>query len=47
MNANNWIDHLQHPLVLAGFGLFLFIFALVIRPLFLSSSKLSGAAILA
>jgi hypothetical protein len=42
MNADNWIAHLQHPLVLAGFGLF--VFALVIRPLFSSSSKLSSAA---
>jgi hypothetical protein len=43
MNADNWIAHLQHPLVLAGFGLF--VFALVIRPLFSSGNKLSGAAI--
>ncbi|MCI5147900.1 MAG: DUF1566 domain-containing protein [Candidatus Electrothrix sp. MAN1_4] len=42
MNANNWIGHLQHPLVLAGFGLFLF--ALVVKPLFLSNKKLSSTA---
>ncbi|MCI5226324.1 MAG: hypothetical protein D3918_06600 [Candidatus Electrothrix sp. AX2] len=42
-SVNNWIEHLQHPLVLAGFGLF--IFALLLRPLFLNNKKLSGTAI--
>lgn len=42
-NMNEWISHLQHPLVLAGFGLF--VFALIIRPLFLNSKKLSGPLI--
>uniref|UniRef100_UPI004055FAC8 tetratricopeptide repeat protein n=1 Tax=Candidatus Electronema sp. TaxID=2698783 RepID=UPI004055FAC8 len=42
-NMNEWITHLQHPLVLAGFGLF--VFALIIRPLFLNSKKLSGPLI--
>ena len=37
-----WIEHLHHPLVLAGFGLFLF--ALIIKPLFLNNSKLTGTA---
>ncbi len=41
-NVNNWIEHLQHPLVLAGFGLF--VFAVLLKPLFLSNKKLSGAA---
>lgn len=40
-NMNNWIEHLQHPLVLAGFGLF--IFAMLLRPLFLNNKKISGA----
>ncbi len=39
---NNWIEHLHHPLVFAGFGLF--IFALLLRPLFLNNSKLTGPA---
>lgn len=43
MNMNNWIDHLHHPLVFAGFGLFLF--ALIIKPLFLNNKKLPGTAI--
>lgn len=38
-----WIEHLRHPLVLAGFGLF--VFALIIKPLFLSSKKLNGTAV--
>ncbi|MGR0480149.1 MAG: hypothetical protein ACTFAL_01755 [Candidatus Electronema sp. V4] len=38
-----WIEHLRHPLVLAGFGLF--VFALIIKPLFLSSKKLTGPLI--
>ncbi|WP_417914681.1 tetratricopeptide repeat protein [Candidatus Electronema sp. JM] len=38
-----WIEHLRHPLVLAGFGLF--IFALIIKPLFLNSKKLNGTAV--
>lgn len=42
-NMNEWISHLQHPLVLAGFGLF--VFALIIRPLFLNSKKLTGPLI--
>lgn len=42
-NMNEWIPHLQHPLVLAGFGLF--VFALIIRPLFLNSKKLTGPLI--
>lgn len=43
MNSmNNWIEHLHHPLVFAGFGLF--IFALLLRPLFLNNSKLTGTA---
>jgi hypothetical protein len=41
-NMNEWITHLQHPLVLAGFGLF--VFALIIKPLFLNSKKLTGPA---
>ncbi len=41
-NVNNWIEHLQHPLVLAGFGLF--VFAGLLKPLFLNNKKLSGAA---
>ncbi|WLE95631.1 MAG: tetratricopeptide repeat protein [Candidatus Electrothrix communis] len=40
--VNNWIEHLHHPLVFAGFGLF--IFALLLRPLFLNNSKLTGTA---
>ncbi len=36
-----WIKQLQHPLVVVGFGLF--IFALIIKPLFLGSKKVSGA----
>jgi hypothetical protein len=43
MNMNEWITHLQHPLVLAGFGLF--VFALIIKLLFLSSKKLSSSAL--
>ena len=35
-----WIEHLQHPLVFAGFGLF--VFALLLRPLFLNNKKISG-----
>ncbi|MGR0480327.1 MAG: hypothetical protein ACTFAL_02680 [Candidatus Electronema sp. V4] len=42
-NMTEWISHLQHPLVLAGFGLF--VFALIIRPLFLNSKKLSSPLI--
>jgi tetratricopeptide (TPR) repeat protein len=42
-NVNEWIPHLQHPLVLVGFALF--IFALVIKPLFLNSKKLTGPLI--
>ncbi len=43
MNSmNTWIEHLHHPLVFAGFGLF--IFALLLRPLFLNNSKLTGTA---
>ncbi|MCW5198286.1 tetratricopeptide repeat protein, partial [Desulfobulbus sp. F3] len=42
MNVDKWIEALQHPLVLAGFGLFLF--AALIKPLFLNNSKLSGTA---
>ena len=43
MNSmNTWIEHLHHPLVFAGFGLF--IFALLLRPLFLNNKKLSGTA---
>ena len=43
MNSmNTWIEHLNHPLVLAGFGLFLF--ALLLRPLFLNNKKLTGTA---
>jgi hypothetical protein len=38
-----WIEHLRHPLVLAGFGLF--VFALIIKPLFLSSKQLNGTAV--
>ncbi len=41
-NVKDWIEHLQHPLVLAGFGLF--IFAVLLRPLFLNNRTLSGAA---
>ncbi|CAK8715854.1 MAG: Tetratricopeptide repeat-containing protein [Candidatus Electronema aureum] len=42
MNVDKWIEALQHPLVLAGFGLFLF--AALIKPLFLNNEKLSGTA---
>ncbi len=35
-----WIAHLQNPLVLAGFGLF--IFAALLRSLFMRSGKLTG-----
>jgi hypothetical protein len=42
-NMNDWITHLRHPLVLAGFGLFLF--ALIINTLLLSSKKLTGTAV--
>lgn len=38
-----WIEHLRHPLVLVGFGLF--VFALIIKPLFLNNQKLSGTAV--
>uniref|UniRef100_UPI0040568F6E tetratricopeptide repeat protein n=1 Tax=Candidatus Electronema sp. TaxID=2698783 RepID=UPI0040568F6E len=41
--ASVWIEHLRHPLVLAGFGLF--VFALIIKPLFLSSKQLNGTAV--
>jgi hypothetical protein len=41
-NISVWIKHLHHPLVFAGFGLFLF--ALIIKPLFLNNSKLTGTA---
>ena len=37
-----WIEHLHHPLVFAGFGLFLL--ALLLRPLFLNNKKLTGTA---
>jgi hypothetical protein len=40
-NMQLWIKHLRHPLVFAGFGLFLF--ALIIKPLFLNITNLSGA----
>lgn len=40
-SVNNWIEHLHHPLVFAGFGLFLL--ALLLRPLFLNNKKISGA----
>lgn len=42
MNVDKWIGALQHPLVLAGFGLFLF--ASLIKPLFLNNKKLTGTA---
>ena len=42
MNVDKWITALQHPLVLAGFGLF--IFAALIKPLFLNNKKLTGTA---
>ena len=43
MNSmNTWIEHLHHPLVFAGFGLFLL--ALLLRPLFLNNKKLTGTA---
>ena len=42
MNVDKWIEALQHPLVLTGFGLFLF--AALIKPLFLNNEKLSGTA---
>jgi tetratricopeptide (TPR) repeat protein len=42
MNVDKWIVALQHPLVLGGFALFLF--ASLIKPLFLNNKKLSGTA---
>lgn len=42
IHADKWIESLQHPLVLAGFGLF--IFAALIKPLFFNNKKLSGTA---
>ena len=39
--VSNWIEHLQHPLVLAGFSLFLF--TNLLKPLY--SRKLSGTAV--
>ncbi|MGX9725755.1 MAG: hypothetical protein ACTFAK_00080 [Candidatus Electronema sp. VV] len=42
MNVDKWIEALQHPLVLAGSALFLF--AALIKPLFLNNKKLSGTA---
>lgn len=41
-NVNNWIEHLNHPLVFAGFGVF--IFATVIKLILLNSGKLNGTA---
>ena len=41
-NLSAWIEHLHHPLVFAGFGLFLF--ALIIKPLFLNNRRLTGTA---
>jgi len=42
-NTTEWIEHLKHPLVLAGFGLF--ILAMLLKPLFANShKKLSGRA---
>ena len=41
-NISIWIEHLRHPLVLVGFALF--VFALIIKPLFLNNSKLTGTA---
>lgn len=42
-NVTEWIEHLKHPLVLAGFGLF--ILALLVKPLFSSGpSNITGAA---
>lgn len=41
-NMNNWIEHLHHPLVFAGFGLFLF--ATVIKLILLNSGKFNGTA---
>ena len=38
---NTWIEHLHHPLVFAGFGLF--IVGLLLRPLFRNNKKISGA----
>jgi hypothetical protein len=40
-NISIWIKHLRHPLVLAGFALF--VFALIVKPLFLNITNLSGA----
>ena len=40
-NLSAWIAHLHHPLVFAGFGLFLF--ALIIKPLFGSITNVSEA----
>ncbi|CAK8717651.1 hypothetical protein GKODMF_09240 [Candidatus Electrothrix gigas] len=40
-SVSKWIEHLHHPLVFAGFGLFLL--ALLLRPLFLNNKKISGA----
>ena len=42
-NTAAWIEHLKHPLVLAGFGLF--IIALLLKPIFSNShNQLSGRA---
>ncbi|RTZ63720.1 MAG: hypothetical protein DSZ29_06545 [Aquificaceae bacterium] len=42
-NVAVWIEHLKHPLVLAGFGLF--VLALLLKPIFSNShNKLSGRA---
>ncbi|MCI5191412.1 MAG: hypothetical protein D3905_16850, partial [Candidatus Electrothrix sp. AS4_5] len=41
-SVSNWIEHLHHPLVFAGFGLFFL--ALLLRPLFLNNKKLTGTA---
>ena len=39
---NNWIEHLQHPLVLTGFGLF--VFATVGGSFIRNNKKLSEAS---
>jgi len=42
-NIVEWIEHLKHPLVLAGFGLF--ILAMLLKPIFTNNqNKLSGPA---
>ena len=42
-NTTEWIEHLKHPLVLAGFGLF--VIAMLLKPVFSNShKKLSGRA---